>query len=74
MSDDNDETGIQWLVLGVSLGAVLLLIPILSKVKRSRGRNILHHGIFVVVAIALLMLIPEKFQDMCFSVSTLYQE
>ena len=71
MSDDDNETGIQWLVLGVSLAAVLLLIPILSKVKRSRGRNFLNHGIFIVVAIALLMTIPEKFQDMCFSVSTL---
>ncbi|KAI2507154.1 hypothetical protein MHU86_7220 [Fragilaria crotonensis] len=62
-----DEGTERWWILGISLLAVLLLIPILSRVKRSRGRNVLHHGIFIISASALLLLLPDTIQDICFS-------
>ncbi|KAI2492696.1 hypothetical protein MHU86_21844 [Fragilaria crotonensis] len=62
-----DEGTERWWILGISLLAVLLLIPILSRVKRSRGRNVLYHGIFVISASALLLLLPDTIQDICFS-------
>ena len=65
----NEKEMAKWLILSLAVLFVLVLIPILSKIKRTRGKKIIYHLIYVVTAVVLLLLVPEEFQDMCFSVS-----
>eukprot|EP00547_Thalassionema_nitzschioides_P007795 CAMPEP_0194222776 /NCGR_PEP_ID=MMETSP0156-20130528/33740_1 /TAXON_ID=33649 /ORGANISM="Thalassionema nitzschioides, Strain L26-B" /LENGTH=359 /DNA_ID=CAMNT_0038953703 /DNA_START=63 /DNA_END=1142 /DNA_ORIENTATION=+ len=58
----------RWIIFGIAAVGLAVLVPILSKVKRTRGRSILSHGIFVALACVLLSpLVPEEFQDIVFS-------
>eukprot|EP00560_Eucampia_antarctica_P006070 CAMPEP_0197824882 /NCGR_PEP_ID=MMETSP1437-20131217/2084_1 /TAXON_ID=49252 ORGANISM="Eucampia antarctica, Strain CCMP1452" /NCGR_SAMPLE_ID=MMETSP1437 /ASSEMBLY_ACC=CAM_ASM_001096 /LENGTH=347 /DNA_ID=CAMNT_0043424687 /DNA_START=140 /DNA_END=1183 /DNA_ORIENTATION=- len=43
------------------------LIPILDRFPRSRGKNIVSHGVFVVVMAVLLFFLPAVIQDVVFS-------
>ena len=65
----NEKEMAKWLILSLAVLFVLVLIPILSKIKRTRGKKIIYHLIYVATAVVLLLLVPEEFQDMCFSVS-----
>jgi hypothetical protein len=61
-----------WPIAGIALIAFgLLLVPILSKVPRSRGTNVLYHVVYIIVAVSVLLLLPETIQDLCFSVRTI---
>mmetsp|Transcript_9523 Transcript_9523/g.15848 ORF Transcript_9523/g.15848 Transcript_9523/m.15848 type:complete len:361 (+) Transcript_9523:132-1214(+) len=59
----------KWLIFAIAIGSVLVLVPLLSRVKRTRGTKLLYHVIYVVVATILLVLVPESFQDIVFSES-----
>jgi hypothetical protein len=66
---ESEEGGMaKWLILAIAMVGALGLVPILSKVKRTRGKKILYHVIFVGVVTLLLFLVPESFQDIVFSV------
>jgi hypothetical protein len=71
MADEGESeegTMAKWLILAIAMVGALGLVPILSKVKRTRGKKILYHVIFVGVVTLLLFLVPESFQDIVFSV------
>lgn len=52
--------------IGAIIG-VFVSIPILKRVKRQRGQRWYYHVIFLVVAILVLLLVPEKIQGVLFS-------
>jgi len=47
--------------------ALAVSTPLLHRLKRSRGRNILWHVLFLVGAVAVLVLVPASIQDDIFS-------
>ena len=52
---------------GVLIGVVCASVPMLSRLPRTRGKNAVFHGLYIAVAIAMLILIPEDFQEDIFS-------
>jgi Na+/melibiose symporter-like transporter len=69
MAEESEEREMaKWLILAIALVSALGLVPILSRVKRTRGKKLLFHVIFVGVTTLLLFLVPENFQDIVFSV------
>ena len=57
----------KWAIYTVSIGVFALLIPILAKVKRTRGRNPFYHLIFLGAAIFSFFFVPESIQNVLFS-------
>jgi receptor expression-enhancing protein 5/6 len=57
----------RWIVITVVILVLASLIPILSKVKRSRGRNPLLHLFFFAIAITSVFLVPTQIQNALFS-------
>lgn len=51
----------------VATALVVVLTPLLRKVRRSRGKNLIYHALFVAAAVALLLFLPEDIQDDVFS-------
>ena len=64
MAEEGDVA--KWLIYAIAVAFVIVLVPILSRIPRSRGKNIIYHAIFLAVAAALLLLVPEEFQDVFF--------
>lgn len=56
------------IAVGIGIGFILLLVPILSRIRRTRGTNAIYHLIYIVTAVCLLLLLPETIQDLAFSV------
>jgi len=58
----------RWLILVIAAFGVVGMVPLLSRVKRSGGKEIKAHILFVIIAAVLLSpLVPEEFQDIVFS-------
>ena len=55
------------IIYAVSILLVIALSPLLSRLPRSRGKNPIYHGIFVVAAGLLLAFLPEEIQHEVFS-------
>lgn len=51
----------------VSVLLAVASVALLNKVKRSRGKNPIFHGIFVAGSVATLFLLPDAIQDEIFS-------
>jgi hypothetical protein len=51
----------------VAFIAVIAIAPILEKFPRSKGKNILYHGIFVISTILSIAFIPDYIQNEIFS-------
>jgi hypothetical protein len=51
------------LIYLISLVAVVAVAPLLEKCPRTRGKNIVFHGIFVGSAIVFLLLVPNGIQN-----------
>ena len=49
------------------LAFCVLLVPILTRLPRSRGKNVIFHVLYLAFAIACLLLIPGDIQDDMFS-------
>lgn len=69
MADEGpeDDQMEKWVVITIVILVLASLIPILSKVKRSRGRNPIYHLIFFAVAITSVFLVPAQIQNKLFS-------
>jgi MFS-type transporter involved in bile tolerance (Atg22 family) len=67
-SDEDEVDMAKWLIFSIAIVCTLVLVPILSRVKRSRGKKLIYHMIFVIISVVLLVLVPESFQDIVFSV------
>lgn len=55
------------LIYGVSIALLVLSVPFLSKLPRSRGRKPLLHVAFIGGAVTCLILLPSVIQDEIFS-------
>jgi receptor expression-enhancing protein 5/6 len=54
-------------IYGVSILLVILAVPLLSRLPRTRGKNPIYHGAFLAGGVALLMLLPHDIQNEVFS-------
>lgn len=52
---------------GASVAAVFFLTPLLHKVPRSGGTNILYHVVYIALVVAAVMFLPEWLQEDMFS-------
>eukprot|EP00543_Licmophora_paradoxa_P007492 CAMPEP_0202449048 /NCGR_PEP_ID=MMETSP1360-20130828/7823_1 /ASSEMBLY_ACC=CAM_ASM_000848 /TAXON_ID=515479 /ORGANISM="Licmophora paradoxa, Strain CCMP2313" /LENGTH=359 /DNA_ID=CAMNT_0049066859 /DNA_START=32 /DNA_END=1111 /DNA_ORIENTATION=+ len=57
----------KWVVYLVVIAVFAVTIPILSKVPRSRGKNLAYHGIFFVIALLACIFVPDEIQESLFS-------
>ena len=57
----------RWVVYLVVIVVFAVMIPILSKIPRSRGKNIIYHAIFVVLAVVACVFLPDEIQESLFS-------
>ena len=57
----------KWMIYGVSILLVIASVPLLNRLPRTRGKNLLFHAGFVVVALALVLLLPNSIQTEIFS-------
>jgi len=55
------------LLYGVTVAIVAALAPLLSRIPRSKGRNVIYHGLYLLLVVSLLMFVPEWVQDEIFS-------
>jgi len=64
---EDEEKMARWAVYTICILAIGTLIPILSKVKRSRGKVWYYHLIFLASAVASVFLVPASIQNALFS-------
>ena len=50
-----------------SLVSIIILCPILNRVRRTKGKNPFYHLLFIGAAVAVLILVPDKIQNILFS-------
>jgi hypothetical protein len=62
-----EEELAKWMIYGIVIAVFAVLIPILSKIKRTRGKNPFYHLIFLGVAIASAFLVPDNIAKVLFS-------
>ena len=55
------------LIYAVSIALAIVAAVFINKIKRSRGKNPIFHGVFVVASILTLLFLPEEIQDTVFS-------
>ena len=55
------------LIYVVSIALLVVSVPILSKLPRTKGKNVIFHGAYVGVIAVTLLLLPEFIQDEIFS-------
>ena len=51
----------------VSIALVCVATPFIDKFQRTRGKNIVYHVVYVVVAFALLFFLPDDIQNEVFT-------